>query len=251
MAGGLMQLVAYGAQDVFLTGTPEITFWKVSYRRHTNFAMESIEQTFSGQADFGRRVTCTISRNGDLAYRTYLQLTLPEINQSMLSGSAVAQNEGIYARWLDFPGEQIIAQVEVEIGGQRIDRQYGDWMHIWNQMTLSKEQQRGYYKMVGNTTQLTYITDPAFANISGPCAATGVPNQVCAPRNALPETTLYVPLLFWFCRNPGLALPLIALKSVGQKSIQPKASEFCFGKNLFESRGDFMGHHTQMLVSCY
>jgi len=210
MAGGLMQLVAYGAQDVFLTGTPEITFWKVSYRRHTNFAMESIEQTFSGQADFGRRVTCTISRNGDLAYRTYLQVTLPEINQDMQTKSATA--DGVYARWLDFIGEQLIAQVEVEIGGQRIDRQYGDWMHIWNQVTLSKEQQRGYYKMIGNTTQLTYITDPAFAAVSGPCAAAGGPSQVCAPRNALPETTLYVPLLFWFCRNPGLALPLIALQ---------------------------------------
>ena len=208
MAGGLMQLVAYGAQDVFLTGTPEITFWKVSYRRHTNFAMESIEQTFSGQADFGRRVTCTISRNGDLAYRTYLQVTLPEINQDM----KVSGTDGVYARWLDFIGEQLIAQVEVEIGGQRIDRQYGDWMHIWNQVTLSKEQQRGYYKMIGNTTQLTYITDPAFAAVSGPCAAAGGPSQVCAPRNALPETTLYVPLLFWFCRNPGLALPLIALQ---------------------------------------
>ena len=207
MGGALMQLVAYGAQDVFLTGTPEITFWKVSYRRHTNFAMESIEQTFSGQADFGRRVTCTISRNGDLAYRTYLQVTLPEINQGMAaSGSAV------YARWLDYIGEQLIAQVEVEIGGQRIDRQYGDWMHIWNQMTLSSEQQRGYFKMIGNTTQLTYITDPNFADISGPCAAAGGPNQVCAPRKALPETTLYIPLLFWFCRNPGLALPLIALQ---------------------------------------
>ena len=205
MAGGLMQLVAYGAQDVFLTGTPEITFWKVSYRRHTNFAMESIEQTFSGQADFGRRVTCTISRNGDLAYRTYLQVTLPEINQSMGANS-------VYARWLDFIGEQLIAQVEVEIGGQRIDRQYGDWMHIWNQLTLSKEQQSGYFKMIGNTTQLTYITDPGFAAVSGPCASTSAPNQVCAPRNALPETTLYVPLQFWFCRNPGLALPLIALQ---------------------------------------
>uniref|UniRef100_A0A6C0FB50 Major capsid protein N-terminal domain-containing protein n=1 Tax=viral metagenome TaxID=1070528 RepID=A0A6C0FB50_9ZZZZ len=207
MAGGLMQLVAYGAQDVFLTGTPEITFWKVSYRRHTNFAMESIEQTFSGQADFGRRVTCTISRNGDLAYRTYLQVTLPQIDQDMKGASGA-----VYARWLDFPGEQLIAQVEVEIGGQRIDRQYGDWMHIWNQLTLSKEQQDGYYKMVGNTTQLTYITDPGFANVSGPCAAAGGPSQVCAPRNALPETTLYVPLQFWFCRNPGLALPLIALQ---------------------------------------
>ena len=235
-----MQLVAYGAQDVFLTGTPEITFWKVSYRRHTNFAMESIEQTFSGQADFGRRVTCTISRNGDLAYRTYLQVTLPEINQSMSS----------YARWLDYIGEQLIAQVEVEIGGQRIDRQYGDWMHIWNQLTMTTEQQRGYWKMIGNTTQLTYITDPGFAGISGPCASTGSVNQVCAPRNALPETTLYIPLMFWFNRNPGLALPLIALKSVGRKSTQLKTSEQCFKRNLLESRYDVMNHNTQVLVNC-
>jgi hypothetical protein len=210
MGGGLMQLVAYGAQDVYLTGNPQITFWKVSYRRHTNFAMESIEQTFNGQADFGRRVTCTISRNGDLCYRTYLQVTLPEINQQMKNTNGVA-TAGVYARWLDFPGEQLISQVEVEIGGQRIDRQYGDWMHIWNQLTLTGEQQRGYYKMVGNTTQLTFITDPSFNDVDGPCES-NAPRQVCAPRNALPETTLYVPFQFWYCRNPGLALPLIALQ---------------------------------------
>ena len=245
MAGGLMQLVAYGAQDVFLTGTPEITFWKVSYRRHTNFAMESIEQTFSGQADFGRRVTCTISRNGDLCYRTYLQVTLPEINQSM----ATSGSDGVYARWLNYIGEQLIAQVEVEIGGQRIDRQYGDWMHIWNQLTMSKEQQKNYWKMIGNTTQLTYITDPTFASVSGPCAAAGGPAQVCAPRNALPETTLYIPLQFWFNKNPGLALPLIALKSVGQKSIHPKKSEHFFGENMLWTQCDF-NHNSQMLVAC-
>jgi hypothetical protein len=101
--------------------------------------------------------------------------------------------------------------VEVEIGGQRIDRQYGDWMHIWNQLTLTVDQRRGYYAMVGNTTQLTYITDPSFNDVDGPCQATA-PRQVCAPRNALPETTLYVPFQFWYCRNPGLALPLIALQ---------------------------------------
>ena len=210
-----MQLVAYGAQDVYLTGNPQITFWKVTYRRYTNFAMESIEQTFNGQADFGRRVTCTISRNGDLAYRTYLQVTLPEINQAMgnnySSSSGAAANNGVYARWLDFPGEQLISQVEVEIGGQRIDRQYGDWMHIWQQLTLTAEQQRGYYKMVGNTTQLTFMTDPSFAAVDGPCSV-DAPRQVCAPRNALPETTLYIPFQFWYCRNPGLALPLIALQ---------------------------------------
>ena len=212
MGGGLMQLVAYGAQDVYLTGNPQITFWKVTYRRYTNFAIESIEQTFNGQADFGRRVQCVISRNGDLAYRTYLQVTLPEINQLMgLGNYSTGANTGVYARWLDFPGEQIIAQVEVEIGGQRIDRQYGDWMHIWNQLTMSSEQQRGYFKMIGNTTQLTFITDPSFADVDSPCDS-NAPRQVCAPRNALPETTLYVPLQFWFATNPGLALPLIALQ---------------------------------------
>ena len=206
MGGGLMQLVAYGAQDVYLTGNPQITFWKVTYRRHTNFAMESIEQTFNGQADFGRRIQCTVSRNGDLAYRTYLQVTLPEINQDDEA------NSNVYARWLDCPGEQMISMVEVEIGGQRIDRQYGDWMHIWNQLTQTSEQEDGYAKMIGNTTQLTYLTDPAFADVATACGAANVPEAVCAPRNALPETTLYVPLQFWFCRNPGLALPLIALQ---------------------------------------
>ena len=184
----------------------------MTYRRYTNFAIESIEQTFNGQADFGRRVQCVISRNGDLAYRTYLQVTLPEINQLMgVASFAAGVGSGVYARWLDFPGEQLVAQVEVEIGGQRIDRQYGDWMHIWNQLTMTAEQQRGYFNMIGNTTQLTFITDPSFSEVDGPCDSLA-PRQVCAPRNALPETTLYVPLQFWFCTNPGLALPLIALQ---------------------------------------
>jgi len=199
-----MQLVAYGAQDVYLTGNPQITFWKVTYRRHTNFAMESIEQTFNGQADFGRRVQCTVSRNGDLAYRTYLQVTLPQVGPDAA--------KPVYARWLDNPGHQLISMVEVEIGGQRIDRQYGDWMHIWNQLTLTSEQEDGFHKMIGNTTQLTFLTDPDFADVATACSAADVPNAVCAPRKALPETTLYIPLEFWFCRNPGLALPLIALQ---------------------------------------
>ena len=207
MGGGLMQLVAYGAQDVLSHRKPPDHFWKVTYRRHTNFAVESIEQTFNGQADFGRRVTCTISRNGDLAYRTYLQVTLPEINQQM----ANAQGNGVFARWLDFPGEQLVAQVEVEIGGQRIDRQYGDWMHIWNQLTLTAEQERGYKAMVGQTTQLTFITDPAFANVDGPCSS-DAPRQVRAPRNALPRLLSTCHSSSGIATNPGLALPLIALQ---------------------------------------
>jgi len=219
----------------------------VTYRRYTNFSIESIEQTFNGQADFGRRVQCVISRNGDLAYRTYLQVTLPEINQQMGNGQSYTINNnstGVYARWLDYPGEQLIAQVEVEIGGQRIDRQYGDSMHIWNQLTMTAEQQRGYFKMIGNTTQLTFITDPSFSDVDGPCDSQA-PRQVCAPRNALPETTLYIPLQFWFNTNPGLSLPLIALNTVGQKSIHPKESELFFRENMLGSQ-----NYSQMLVVC-
>jgi hypothetical protein len=177
-----MQLVAYGAQDIYLTGNPQITFWKVVYRRHTNFAMESIEQTFNGTADFGKRVTCTVSRNGDLIHRVYLQVTLPAVSCNVGASSACF-------RWVNYVGHVLINNVEVEIGGQRIDKHYGDWLNIWNELTQEPGHQVGYDNMVGNTIALT---------------GTGL--------NGTEATTLYVPLQFWFCRNPGLALPLIALQ---------------------------------------
>jgi len=105
-----MQLVAYGAQDIYLTGNPQITFFKVIYRRHTNFAMESIEQTFNGQASWGKKVTCTISRNGDLIHRMYLRVKLPTV--------ATGGNE---FRWLNWVGQLLVKSVEIEIGGQRIE----------------------------------------------------------------------------------------------------------------------------------
>jgi hypothetical protein len=200
MGGGLMQLVAYGAQDIYLTGNPQITFFKVVYRRHTNFSMESIEQTFNGAADFGRKVTCTISRNGDLIHRVYLQVTLPRVECS---------DEGDRFRWLNWIGHVLVNYVEVEIGGQRIDKHYGDWLHIWNELTQPAGHQVGYANMVGNVPRLTQV-------ISGEGGPTSQPPQStvdnCNTSGCMPETTLYIPLQFWFCRNPGLALPLIALQ---------------------------------------
>jgi len=142
--GGLMQLVAYGAQDVYLTGNPQITFFKVVYRRHTNFAMESIENPFNGAPNFGKKVTCTIQRNGDLIHRMYLQATLPQVQLQPSDGS------GAQFRWLNWIGHNLIEYVEIEIGGQRIDKHYGDWLHIWNELTLEAGMQAGYAKMVGN-----------------------------------------------------------------------------------------------------
>ena len=174
MGGGLLQLVAYGAQDVYLTGNPQITFWKVSYRRYTNFSMEAIEQEFNGQASTGGRVTCQISRNGDLIHKMYLSITTSN------NGTTAAVCRGyMYA---------LIQYVEVEIGGQRIDRQYGEWMSIWNQLSLPLGKHVGFCSMV----------DYVAVGISG----AGTTKNIEA----------IIPLEFWFCRNPGLALPLIALQ---------------------------------------
>lgn len=171
-----MQLVAYGAQDVYLTGNPQITFFKVVYRRHTNFALEAIQQTFNGTVDFGRKVTATISRNGDLIHKMYLQVDLP------------ALTSGTTAAWTRNIGHVLINNVEIEIGGQRIDKHYGEWLHIWSELTQTAEHEDGYNVMIGNTAELT------------------------TPAASIPSARLYVPLQFWFNRNPGLALPLIALQ---------------------------------------
>jgi hypothetical protein len=125
--------------------------------------MESIEQTFNGSVGLGNRVTATISRNGDLVHRMWLQ------------GTATTAN-------VVNAGHALVNEVELEIGGQKIDKQYGDWMEAWSQLTLSSGHLSGYQSM-------TLDSDNSGAG-----------------------TAFYVPLQFWFCRNPGLALPLIALQ---------------------------------------
>ena len=204
MGGGLMQLVAYGAQDIYLTGNPQITFFKVVYRRHTNFSMESIEQTFNGNPDWGKKVSCTISRNGDLIHRVYLQTSLPEVD--MRSSAATVKSGGntlTEFNWVNWVGHQMIKNVEVEIGGQRIDKHYGEWLHLWNELTQQPGLQEGYARMTGNVTGL--VTPNTTPSDSGLVAAK-------LSGYKFPKTTLYIPLQFWFCRNPGLALPLIALQ---------------------------------------
>ena len=158
MGGGLMQLVAYGAQDIYLTGNPQITFFKVVYRRHTNFAVESIEQTFNGAVDFDKRVTATISRNGDLIKQMYLEVVLA--GQVTISGV----------------GNAIVKQVELEIGGQLIDRHYGEWMNIWTELSTPEGKREGYDDMVGN---LPFLVD---VNTTG---GTSKKDQILLARDTL------------------------------------------------------------------
>jgi hypothetical protein len=187
-----MQLVAYGAQDVYLTGNPQITFFKAIYRRHTNFSLESIEQTFSGTVGFGKKVTCTVSRNGDLINRMYLRVQMPAIKEMGTTASM--------ARWIDSVGHALINTVEIEIGGQKIDKHYGEWLHIWNELTQTPGHAVGYNNLIGNHPAFTV---PRKADSAQVTAVGDI---------SVDEGTLYIPLQFWFCRNPGLALPLIALQ---------------------------------------
>ena len=197
MGGGLMQLVAYGAQDVYLTGDPQITFFKVVYRRHTNFSMESIAQTFNGTPDFGRKVSATIARNGDLIHKCYLQVTLPDIANSTGAGRG----------WVPYVGHRLINNVELEIGGQKIDKHYGEWLYIWSELTETEGHRSAFDTMVGQTGD---VTGDASEDNDAVKNTTGLQN--CQSTTAVPSATLYVPLQFWFCRNAGLALPLIALQ---------------------------------------
>jgi hypothetical protein len=189
MGGGLMQLVAYGAQDIYLTGNPQITFFKVVYRRHTNFSMESIEQTINGTVASGGRVTTTISRNGDLVGRCYLQSTC---------AAAHVLNSGVTD----------LDNVEVEIGGQKIDKQSGHWMEVWAELTENKTG-----RAVGTNFQTMSGYGGAVANNTDNAATDAVVGSQCAfVLDDQASTIQWLPLQFWFCRNPGLALPLIALQ---------------------------------------
>lgn len=191
-----------GAQDVYLTGQAQITFFKVVYRRHTNFSIEPIPQTFNGAPDFGRTVTCTLNRSGDLITNVYVAIKL----------RAVTGEHFGYVRRV---GLAIINHYKIEIGGTKLDEHYGDWLNIWYELSHKVGQERGFARMVGDVPELTNINT-----------------------NDKPQYQLYVPLQFWFNRNNGLALPLIAL-TAGQKSIHPITSEHCDRKNMLWTQLSF------------
>lgn len=185
MAGGLIQLVAYGIQDIFLTNNPQITFFKIVYRRYTNFSIEEIPQNFIHTPDFGKKITCILSRTaGDLIRKIHLVVTLPQIP----SFTDVNNNVDQIAKfaWVKRIGFRIINSIEFEMGSEVIDKQYGDWLNIWYDLTIPTR--KDLDKMLGNVEELTDFSNG---------------------KNAY---KLFIPLQFWFNRTTGLALPMISLQ---------------------------------------
>jgi len=185
MGGGLLELVAHGVQDIYLIGNPQITFFKIVYKRHTNFSMESIRATYDGTANFNKTIVVSIPRSGDLVHTMMLEVDVPAI------ASAASTSENGTLKYVNSLGHALIDYVELEIGGQKIDKHYGEWMEIWTQLAYDESKQNAYDLILPR------------ANIDT------TPNNTVAGASA---TTVYIPLQFWFCRNIGLALPLVALQ---------------------------------------
>lgn len=175
MGGGLIQLIAVGLQDVYMIGNPQITFFKTVYKRHTNFVVESMVQTIDGRTDFGQTIEVTIDRKGDLIRDIICHVELPILPA------------GYY--WVNGIGNALIRQVDLEIGGQLIDRHYSEWLDIWSQLTINESKIGAYNSMVGNFNSLTSLQ-----------------------QNAQSILKLNIPLFFWFNRDWTLSLPLIALQ---------------------------------------
>jgi len=173
MTGGLIQLVAYGEQDIHLTGNPQITFLKKVYKQHTNFSKESIPILLGNNPSFGKKITCEIERKGDLLHKIYLEIHL-ECSQYYNLETVVYDN-----------GLSFIDYVEIEIGGQLMDKHYGEWMYIWTDLTYPMNK-----KLV-----LDQMLSPSIKSTEYPHRG-----------------VIYIPLNFWFNNNIGLALPLIALQ---------------------------------------
>jgi Major capsid protein N-terminus/Large eukaryotic DNA virus major capsid protein len=252
MAGGLIQLVALGTQDTKLTKDAEISFFKSSYRPYVNFAMEAIEQTFSGSADFGKRFTAELSRSGDLVLDFLMEMTLPEIHAHQATPTTVGVN-GIVAgstervQWVDNLANTMVKTVALNIGGQDIDKHYSEWFTIWNELTLPEAKRAGYNDLIGQQNLVEHKATGVYTDTAGdgaaPAAGTdysGAPGTTVSgidieapwsdfrarystavdfkywglqtPKIVHPATKISFVPTFWFNENPGLALPLIALQ---------------------------------------
>lgn len=179
MTGGLLQIVAYGYQDMYLTANPQITFFKVVYRRHTNFSIQPFELTYQDNPNFGTKGRVKLYRLGDLISKMYLKVVIDTISSD--SGAPFA--------WIRRLGHAMINKIEVEIGGTVIERHYGTWIDIWYELSRTGQHERGYNKLIGDVDQLTEYNN--------------------LPK---PQYTMYIPLQFWFNRHYGLALPFISIQ---------------------------------------
>ena len=179
-------ILAASADNSFFNKNPEITFFKSVFKRHTNFAIETLPVYFNNTPDFGCKLTAIISSNADLLSKLNLHIELPSLNVSNHTSLPYGKKK---IKWSNKIGLVLLSYVDLEIGGVVIDRLYSDWLNIWYELTNNNESINGYNKLIGNVSELNSYT------------------------NGKDKYTINIPLIFWFCQDYSLALPLISLKN--------------------------------------
>lgn len=179
MGGAVLQLVSYGKQNEYLISNPSISYFKYVHKRHTNFAIESIGNNFTEQLDFGRKSSCIIGKHGDLISKMMLQITVPKLENNNPSGDTIG--------WTNELGHSIVRKVEFLIGGVVVDTIDGDWLDIYSNFYMDESKREGYNEMIKYSESFDNYTYNNSMN-------------------------LYIPLHFWFTRNLGSSLPLVALQ---------------------------------------
>jgi len=207
--GAVIQLAAYGTQDLYLTGNPQVTHFKAVIRRHTNFSMETVENYFDGKTSPGQKLQCKLQRIGDLVHQIYLRLDLPELQSR--NGE-----DNIYTSWVNAIGYVIIDYIEIQIGERVVDKQYGQWMNIWSELITDFSKRDALNTMIGKHDFFTVTTQ------NGPLS-------------------LYVPLQFWFCNNIGSSLPMVALQHQDVRiNLQLKHFDLLWTSNDFENAKEIL-----------
>jgi hypothetical protein len=217
---GLLELVAHGIQDIYLIGNPQITFFKIVYKRHTNFSMEAYQLSYDATPLWGQKTTFSITHYADLMYTMIFETDLPQLYSTYTSDplwTGVGKSPSDFSvgqgniSWVNNTGHAIVNYYDLTIGKQLIDRQYSEWMDIWTELTQSESKKRGLDLMLNRNANLEVNPGPL---------------------------TTYVPLQFWFCRNIGLAIPLVALQYHEvqlEVNFRPFNQMYTFGANTYYS----------------
>ena len=242
MGGGELQLAISGSsvQDFILTGNPQITFYKMVYKKYSNFSMESITQDFNGgsiKQSQGTTLFCTLERSGDLVSEIYFCFELPEIYSGKYSEDNSEPYYNYEFQWIKNIGVNIIDSVNIKIGSQIIDEQFGEWMQIWNELNLNESEKKNYYEMIGNVPELYSPGNARGQNGLYPHITSGNTSTLQSNKYndyftkiitindasenitfpSIKSRKIKVPLTFWFNKNKGLALPLISLQNAEVK----------------------------------
>ena len=223
MAGGLMNLVSEGQQNIILNGNPSKTFWKGVYQKYTNFGKQNFRLDFEGTPQLRLAEESTymfkVKRYADLLMDCYLSVALPSIWSPILPPQSIQNADGSTTytdwqpyefKWIDNLGAQMISNIRITCGNQTLQEFSGQYLLSVVQRDFSTEKKNLFNQMIGNVPELN---DPANALGRGG----KYPNAYYtdSPAGAEPSINgriLYIPLGAWFNLKTQMAFPLVALQ---------------------------------------